>query len=131
MLIIEKHLPTVLLESMNKTHNDELEIILKLYDAANKSNLELSFKILNELITHTAKHFASEEVLMQESNFPDLSEHRFAHNKHLLDLQAIQSFYEMTNDIKSLITYIEDSLSPWIMEHIEDMDSIAAEFLNT
>ena len=129
MLITQDLLPTIELSSMNKTHDEEIELITKLHTAAKNNETKVVFELLNELIKHTAKHFADEEKLMQEADYPEYHLHKHEHTKQLLDLQAILSFLEMTNDTQSIPAYLEGTLTPWIMEHVENWDSAASEFL--
>ncbi|MFC2074391.1 bacteriohemerythrin [Campylobacterota bacterium] len=129
MLITQEQLPTIELSSMNDIHNEEIALITKLHTVAKNHETEAVVDLLNELIEHTAKHFASEEKLMQEAQFPDYHIHKHEHAKQLMDIQSIRSFFEMTNDTQSIAAYMHDSLTPWIIEHVENYDSSASEFL--
>lgn len=115
--------------SMNKLHSEELELVTKLHTAAKNNESKLVLELLNKLIDHTAKHFSHEEKLMEEAGYVDYDLHKFEHAKQLLDLQSILSFYEMTNDTQSVYTYLEDSLTPWVIKHVQEMDVNAAEVL--
>ena len=129
MLITQELLPTIELASMNTIHDEEIALIAKLHTAAKNNETKIVFELLNALIEHTAKHFSEEEKLMQEADYPDYPMHKHEHAKQLLDLQAILSFLEMTNDTQSIPAYLEGTLTPWIMEHVENWDSMASEFL--
>ncbi len=129
MLITQEQLPIIELSSMNKTHDEEIELITKLHAAGKAKETKLVFELLNELIEHTAKHFINEEKMMKEADYPDYYMHQHEHAKQLLDLQAIRSFLEMTNDTQSIPAYLEGTLTPWIIEHVENWDSMASEFL--
>ena len=129
MLITQEQLPIVELSSMNDMHNEEIELITKLHAVAKNNEVEAVVILLNELIEHTAKHFANEEKSMQEAQFPDYHMHKHEHTKQLMDIQSIRSFFEMTNDTQSIAAYLHDSLTPWIIEHVENYDSSASEFL--
>ena len=129
MLITQELLPSIELSSMNETHDEEIELITKLHTAGKNNETTVVFELLDELIKHTAKHFSDEEKLMQEADYPDYHVHQHEHAKQLLDLQAIRSFLEMTNDTHSIPAYLEGTLTPWIIEHVENWDSMASEFL--
>lgn len=129
MLRIHEQLPILELSSMNETHNEEMQLITKLHTAAKDNETKLVLELLNQLIEHTSKHFSNEERLMEEAEYPGFHIHKHEHAKQLLDLQSILSFYEMTNDTNSVYTYLEDSLTPWIIEHVQNMDIAAAQFL--
>lgn len=129
MLITQEQLPIIELSSMNDMHNEEIELITKLHTAAKNNEMGMVVELLNILIEHTAKHFANEEKLMQEAQFPDYPMHKHEHAKQLMDIQSIRSFFEMTNDTQAIAAYMHDSLTPWIIEHVENYDSSASEFL--
>jgi hemerythrin len=129
MLITQELLPKIELSRMNKIHDEEIALITKLHTAAKNTESTVVFELLDELIKHTAKHFSDEEKLMKESAYPEYPMHQHEHAKQLLDLQAIRSFLEMTHDTHSIPDYLEGTLTPWIIEHVENHDSILSEFL--
>lgn len=130
MLITQELLPIITLGSMNQAHDEEIALITRLHTAGKNKETTLVFELLDELIEHTAKHFSDEEKMMKEAQFPGYPLHQHEHAKQLLDLQAIRSFLEMTNDTQSIPAYLEGTLTPWIMEHVENFDSFASEFLS-
>jgi len=129
MLISQEQLPIIELDSMNERHDEEIELIVKLYSVAKNNESQEVTKYLNKLIDHTAKHFTQEEKLMQEANYPNYYAHQHEHAKQLMDIQSIRSFYEMTNDTQAVAAYLHDSLTPWIIEHVDNYDSMASIFL--
>lgn len=131
MLRIDEQLPISELSSMNETHKEESTIIKELHSAAaNKENKKV-LELLTKLIEHAKEHFKQEEKLMQDAEYETYNLHKFEHTKQVLDLESILSFYEMTNDTRSVYAYLEDSLTPWIIQHVEEMDIPAAEFLKS
>jgi len=129
MLITQEQLPALKLSSMHKAHEKEIELISKLHAVAKKSEAKAVLEQLSKLLEHTRGYFAEEERLMQKAQYPDYPIHKHEHAKQLMDLQSILSFYEMTNDTQSIAAYLEDTLTPWITEHVHNMDSAASEFL--
>ena len=129
MLISQEQLPIIELSRMNEIHNEEIELIAKLSAVAKNGEVKESFELLNELIVHTTKHFAEEEKLMVEAQYPDYNLHKHEHAKQLMDIQSILSFMEMTNDIQSIPSYLESTLTPWIIGHVQNWDQPASEFL--
>jgi len=130
MLRIDQLPPILELASMNEVHKEETELITQLHKVAQEKNNELTLELLNKLITHTKQHFSSEEKLMLDVDYPDYHSHKHEHMKQLLDLQSILSFYEMTNDTTAVYKYLEDSLTPWIIEHVYNWDIPASEYIN-
>ena len=130
MLITQERLPTLELSSMNEAHAQEIALITKLDSVAKENDTKAVLEGLNKLIEHTATYFVEEEKLMKAAEFPEYGQHQYEHAKQLMDLKSIQSFYEMTNDTKSVESYLKDALTPWIVEHVHDVDAPTAEFLN-
>ena len=130
MLITQEQLPIITLSSMNEMHDEEIALIAKLHTAGKNKETKLVFELLDKLIEHTTKHFGNEEKLMKEAQYPGYHSHQHEHAKQLLDLQAIRSFLEMTNDTQSIPAYLEGTLTPWIIEHVENFDSTTSEFLS-
>lgn len=129
MLRITEQLPIKELNSMSELHDKEIELVTELHTAAKEGQTELVLELLNKLIEYTREHFSTEESLMSEVEYPDTNLHKYEHSKQLLDLQSILSFYEMTNDTNSIYTYLEDSLTPWTIQHVENWDTPASEFI--
>lgn len=129
MLISQEQLPIIEITSMNEVHDEEIALIAELHKVAQGKDTKTVFKLFGELIEHYKKHFASEEKLMQEVEHPDYHAHKHEHLKQILDLEALQSFLEMTNDTQSIPPYLEDSLTTWIIEHVQTWDSMISKFI--
>lgn len=130
MLITQERLPTLELPSMNEAHEKEIALITKLYSVTQENNTKEAFVLLSQLIEHTATYFVAEEQLMKDADYYDYATHQYEHAKQLMDLKSIQSFFEMTSDTNSITSYLKDALTPWIIEHVQEMDKETAEFLN-
>jgi len=129
MLIKAEHLVNLGIETVDAMYQKQITLIAELYSVAKEKKSEAVLKLLNEYIHLIRKQFAHEEELMIEADFSEHHVHKFEHDKHILDLQSLLSFYEMTQDTSSISTYLEESLTPWIMQHQEDIDLPTAEFL--
>lgn len=129
MLISQEQLPIIEIASMNVIHDEEIALIAKLHSVAQGTDTKAVFELFNELIEHNKKHFAAEEKLMLEVEHPDYHAHKHEHVKQILDLEALQSFLEMTNDMQSIPPYLEDTLTTWIIEHVETWDSMISKFI--
>ena len=130
MLITQERLPTLEIASMNEAHTQEIALITKLDTVAKENDTQATLEYLIKLIEHTAEYFVDEERLMKAADFPEYGTHQFEHAKQLMDLKSLQSFYEMTNDTSSIVSYLKDALTPWIVEHVHDLDAPTAEYLN-
>ena len=128
-MITQEQLPMVAMPSMNDTHLEEILIINKLDNAAQNNETEAVREILNELLEHTAIHFFDEEDMMEEALFPAFKMHKSEHDRHLHELKSIIQYFEKHKDTNAIHAYIKGNLTPWLINHIETMDTVTAMFL--
>jgi len=128
-LITQDQLPMVAKPSMNDTHLEEILIINKLESAALDNDVQAVAQILNELLEHTAIHFFDEEEMMEETLFPALKMHKSEHDRHLHELKSVIRYFDEHKDTTAISAYIQGNLTPWLINHIETMDTMTAKFL--
>ncbi len=119
----------VAIPSMNDTHLEEILIINKLDTAARDKDTTAVYEILKELLEHTEMHFDDEEDMMEEALFPAYKMHKGEHDRHLHELKAVIKYFEERKDTSAITAYIEGNLTPWLIHHIETMDTMTAIFL--
>lgn len=129
MLITQELLPEGDLGLFQAMHFERIALITKLHNAAINKESQNIITLLQELLNTTNKHFSYENEQMKSAAFQEYHRHKFEHDKELLELESIMSFYEMTQDADSVAAYLEDSLTPWIVEHVESMDLQTVAFL--
>ena len=83
---------------------------------------------LNRLIEFTRLHFSSEERLLEENDYPAITEHRDAHRKLLLQIEeaANRARHSETVQIGSLLSFLHS----WYMNHTEGLDQRYGAWLN-
>ena len=128
-MITQDQLPMVAKPSMNDTHLEEILIINKLESAALDNDVQAVAQILNELLEHTAIHFFDEEEMMEETLFPALKMHKSEHDRHLHELKSVIRYFDEHKDTTAISAYIQGNLTPWLINHIETMDTMTAKFL--
>lgn len=129
-MITQDQLPMVAMPSMNNTHLEDIIMINKLSTAANSKDFELCVSTLNELVAHTEVHFSTEEEMMREKNFPPYPIHKKEHDRVLNELKSITKiFSEGEGDFNLITAYVDGSLAPWLVHHIETLDTVTAAFL--
>lgn len=85
--------------------------------------------ILQSLITQTAEHLHTEEVLMAQAAFPDLPSHRLAHEKLMSGLHGLEvRFNEGDASMALLVTTY---LGGWLRTHIALEDRGYATFISS
>ncbi len=129
-MITQDQLPMVAMASMNDTHLEDIIIINRLSVAVENKDTVLTNSILKELIEHTITHFSGEEEMMREKNFPPYLVHKGEHDRVLKELKAIaQGFAQSDGDFQLVMAYVDGSLIPWLINHIQTLDTVTAMFL--
>lgn len=138
MLINEKELPLVAMDSMNKTHLEDVIIINDLFDQilsyereANEQNKKNVVEKYQLWINHTVEHFSGEEKMMTEKRFPAYAFHKGEHDRILSLMSKHLENFEQTCDTKELKQYFIEELPIWLENHIKSMDTVTAIFLKT
>ncbi|MDF1875081.1 hemerythrin family protein [Sulfurimonas sp. SAG-AH-194-I05] len=131
-MITQDQLPMVAMPSMNDTHLEDILIINKLSKAAQNKDFDGTKGMLKELIEHTIVHFSGEEEMMREKNFPPYPIHKAEHDRVLNELTSVaKNFEEGEGDFLLITAYVDGSLAPWLVHHIETLDTVTAAFLQT
>jgi len=138
MLLKKEDIPLIAMDFMNDVHHEEIDLINKIYesilvyeDNSNEENekiIEKEYKKWNE---HTISHFQGEEVKMDETGFPAYSFHKSEHDRELELMEEVFQNWENTKNIQELKEYFENTLPEWLVNHIQSMDKITAEFFKT
>lgn len=121
------------LDSMQETHENEIAIINeieKIYQRCEKGEAEqaeLEVK-LDEYIAHVKKHFAGEEELMEEYNFPSYDMHKLAHDMFLIDLQYATKQWKEYGDIYKIINFVLKT-PEWIVMHVNSVDAPTSDYI--
>jgi len=130
-MIDKNSIPLVSLESMNKTHFEEVDIINILVQQIDKrvDNNEIS-QTLEKLLFHIDEHFSGEERLMKNAHYPSLNMHKADHGKVLNQARYAQMQWRNHQDINMLEEYIKEELITWLDQHIKAMDTPLSNFLS-
>ena len=90
-----------------------MKVVVTLTALNEANNIE---NVINELISYTGTHFADEEKLLNEINFPDLDEHKKLHSFFTHRIEQFRKDYS-SGDLE-LSTHIMEFLWGWLLEHI-------------
>ena len=132
-LIYAEQLEHMSLEQMQETHENEIKILNEieklatLYDIHKTGKDALESKI-DEYIEHVKKHFANEERLMNEYDFPSYDMHKTAHDMFLTDLQMAINQWKKRDDIEKITNFIRKT-PEWIVLHVNSVDAPTANYL--
>lgn len=106
---------------IDRQHKKLIDLINQLNNAmaAGKGKKETG-KILGDLIAYCASHFAVEEKLFDQHNYPDAQEHKTKHKKMVGKVLAMQKDFQAG---KMTITFdVMDFLHQWLDKHILGTD---------
>jgi hemerythrin-like metal-binding domain len=131
MLIKENEIPRVALNDMNKVHDVEIEIVNKLYDAIMKNeDIAEILKYFDEFLNDVINHFTFEQGLMEKYNFFAYPMHRAEHDRVLHELKSLEKMLKEKGDTKTVKDYLENVFKPWIINHVQTMDTVTAMYLS-
>jgi len=84
--------------------------------------------LLSQLLEHTRTHFAYEEQLMSQYNYPGYEAHKSEHNRLMQHLVDLVERYTNGELLLSFAVVLE--LKGWAVVHIEKSDKTLGAFLN-
>lgn len=133
LVLTAETVPHVALDFMNATHFEELERVRTLgelisgYKQSKNDNDRLS-EALNKWIEHTQAHFARENELMIDIQFPMYPMHSGEHNRVLEEMERMVASWNKTYDIALLSDYVFTAWPQWFEQHVNSMDMVTAQF---
>lgn len=101
-------------------HQKLIELI-NLFETANEADIE---QILFELVRYTRAHFAREEALQRQANFPEGPEHKVLHEKLAAEAQDFLHQWETSPRIghAAMVARLAPFLKAWLIDHIINED---------
>ncbi|NPA51903.1 MAG: hemerythrin family protein [Aquificae bacterium] len=135
MLVKKEQFPKVVLNEMNDIHSTEIDILNQLYEALKdyqqqKTSQEDVSKLLEEFLKDVREHFAFEQGLMEEYQFFAYPMHRAEHDRVLMELLELKKEWEKEKNPNTLLDYLENQFVPWIVNHVQTMDTVTAMYLS-
>ena len=121
----------VSIPSMNAVHHEEVILIEKLLVKVTKEeSAEVLSASFDAILEHMQAHFASEEKMMQEAQYPSFSMHKADHDKVLNEARYAEMEWRNRKDVEALKAYLEEELLTWLDQHIKAMDTPMADFVS-
>jgi hemerythrin len=127
-------IPQVALESMNRTHQEEVERVNRLAALVAKGmqgeigEATISAHLEN-LIDHTRQHFARENALMEQYGFPAYAVHSGEHQRVLSQLDNLLQGWLKERSLEPLAEFLFAEWPSWFDNHVQTMDRVTAGFL--
>ncbi|MGV8830119.1 MAG: bacteriohemerythrin [Breznakibacter sp.] len=112
---------SVKVDTMDEQHQKLFELINSFYDEIGKqSQAKLIFDLIAGMKAYTIEHFNKEEQLMQQCNYPGLTEHK---KEHADFIDKVTDLEEKLKSGKMIISFeITNFLKDWIKKHIKESD---------
>lgn len=132
-IIYAEQVEFMTLDEMQETHESEIQIINEIdklanFCAVNKTGYEELESKLDEYITHVKEHFANEERLMKEYDFPSYEMHKMAHDMFLADLAYSTKQWKEFGDINKIINFVRKT-PEWIVMHVNSVDAPTSDYI--
>lgn len=119
-------LPRVAIDFMNRDHDEFVALRANLLGHIASGAVDAINALLDELHQHTIRHFADEEKLMQETNFPVYSVHKGEHDSVLADMASRIAQWKQDGDLEALRNWLDMAVGDWLVAHVNSMDMVTA-----
>ncbi len=126
MLVDVKEIQKVSNMFMNAIHEDEIELLNKLYDALKEGDRERADSLMDEFLQDVEEHFSTEEALMREAEFFAYPMHKQEHDMMRKEVARIHERWKESKDPQEVIKFLEEVFVPWLKLHVATMDSVTA-----
>ena len=120
---------SVKVSQMDSEHQKLFDIINSLYDGmkAGKGKDALG-PVINQLITYTERHFASEEAMLRRANYDRLD---YQISQHRAFVERVRKFSaDSASGAAGLSIEVLDFLKDWLANHIKGTDRQYSAALN-
>ncbi len=115
---------------MDRQHKKLVDLVNHLYEAmAVGKGDDVKKEILTELATYTKVHFSTEERLMREYGYPQLTDHKRLHDE--LTNKVIQLNEKVQKGQMVPSVSLGNFLKDWLVQHIMEQDKKYGQFICT
>ena len=111
---------------MNAAHEDEIELVNKLYEALKSGDKEAADRLMEEFVQDVEEHFSMEEEMMREAEFFAYPMHKAEHDNMRKEVARVYEEWKRSKDTSYVIKFLEEVFAPWIKLHVATMDSVTA-----
>jgi hemerythrin-like metal-binding protein len=105
------------IERIDQQHKTLVEIVNKFDEATRRGKgSQIMTEILCDLVGYTSEHFADEERLMEEVEYPKFKHHQNQHRQLLQKVERLQ--FEFDQQGKRITSEVREFLKNWLINHI-------------
>ena len=117
-------------EEIDSQHQELVSRINKLIERLDQGGDQYNIEeMLTFLYKYTDYHFQTEEQLMEEINYPHLSDQKESHGKFLQGLEKLKADFDSQGNILDLAYRTQSHLVGWLLNHIAKEDKKIGEWL--
>ncbi|MCL2637452.1 MAG: hemerythrin family protein [Oscillospiraceae bacterium] len=92
-----------------------------------KEDVERTLKFLG---AYVVKHFADEEKLQEECNYPDYEKHRQLHEKFVREFGELCEMFTADGPSPTFTRMLSNSVVRWVVKHIKGDDAEFGKYYN-
>lgn len=112
---------------VDEQHQQLIQMLNDLHDSLSAEREVIGVK-LNGLVQFVLNHFATEERLMTENNYPDYAQHKENHDKLVEQVASLQGKFnageaDLTEEVTAFVC-------DWLQHHIPGVDKLYGPYLN-
>lgn len=120
---------SVNIKKIDEQHKILINLINDLHDAMKQGKgKDVMGSILDELANYTVHHFAYEEKLFVEKNYPLTKQHKLEHDKLVSEVSNLQKSFKNGETIMTM--EVLSFLKKWLNDHIIGSDKKYTAHLN-
>ncbi|MCW8883719.1 MAG: hemerythrin family protein [Motiliproteus sp.] len=123
-------IPKVAMDFMNEDHQEAGDLLNQLQDKLEQGTDAEVESALTAFYQHSAEHFAREEAEMIRVDFPPYSCHKAEHERVLAEMCDVLALWQQGHSREKLVSYIDDVVINWFVNHINTMDTVTATFIS-
>ena len=128
-LIQAEDAPSVGVPEIDAQHAALIGLVNRLHQAMiQREDRDTLDAIMAELVAHTRRHFAYEEQLMSQHQYPAYAEHKADHDKLMQHIIHLTEQFRSGDLLLSFAVMVD--LKAWATIHIEKSDGPLGIFLN-
>lgn len=108
------------IEEVDNQHRQIVDYLNRLGEAKNSRNIKVVKDVIDGMVDYTLSHFAFEEALMQEAQYPFARAHKSVHETFIKRVEKFQERFKAGEDVAQ---EFYDVLKRWLVNHIQRDDA--------
>ncbi|MBF0277134.1 MAG: bacteriohemerythrin [SAR324 cluster bacterium] len=125
------HALTCFVEAIDEQHKELISHFSDYIEAFNEEGTKPKIKDMLVFLHHYIKeHFATEEQLMEQNQYPHFEDHAISHKEYVDAYKKLIRDYRQDHDIAELKKTLASMLD-WFLKHIREYDIPLGQFLKT